>query len=96
MESFITQITASTAYKTIAELYDTVVSNSAGTTKRLVFSGELVAHKDNGSDLYILHKGLNIPLTPEESIFLQGIDISQIQVKGNGLILKILGAISKL
>lgn len=61
---------------------------------KLCFAGSLTAHTDNGADLEIrigTDSGTESSLIPEETFNIKGTDISQIQIKGDGLILKAFG-----
>lgn len=64
----------------------------------LGFSGTLAAPQDNGSDLEIRvgeDEDSESVLSPGEYFHVQGSDISNIQIKGTGLVLKAFGVTAK-
>jgi hypothetical protein len=94
---FLHTFTATGTYTTLAALYDSALGNDPGTTKYLGFKGTLTAGKANGGNLLIKHSstGVEQSLEAQEYFTVDGTNIANILIKGNGYTLKVFGVSAK-
>lgn len=95
MLPLILEFTATDTWTSLADLYDVDQSNDPGTTTYIGLSGILAAHADNGSPLEIRFGSSESELDAGQEIPLNGVNIANIEIKGDTLVLKALGASAK-